>query len=978
MTHTAKHSELSSQNKALENLQAENDALRQQLEALAEQLAAGLNKPAFERALLAQPIAYALAGKSDSQQDYANLLNWLRREGQVFARQPEALEQDKFHLHERWLHLNAELNGLRERLAASRWPQVRRHVPAVEAIRRQVEECWQQADQALIRQQTVIGNSFVPRLVAPVSSVELPPPRPLSALHPTYMSVAGSDLKPLYMETVAELGKTPLMLDSPDAYLSFTLHCTAADFYRLDLLFGTCLRANPVHLRLIVRALNAQGQAAEVLRVVHFDGLEVLDNQFFPLSFAPLADSAGKSYWLEVDAPDATPDTALALWCHAKTPYLTPATPVAADSLQAWHTLPLAAQNLLLDVPLSPRLHAQQPQQVFLLTLDIAPNRLNLQVFLLRLSHWLEAAQSQAQLWYCGHLPPDLAHSFPALQQGGADWIDTLQAVQHQNREEIIFWNMRLSALPEADLLASVERLWAEDPQAALLLPLEYTPDERICAAYAVPVREGRLCFPAVGAAITAPEHGYRRKIQAAHSDLLMLRGQRALREIDWQQLRRYRHLAYQISELIQQLQAQGWHSLYQGSWRYAVSTAPTLDGDMNADAALFAHRWSAAAEAQLPPFATRAQLLNPQQQPSVLVINDTLPEYDQDSASLRLYTLLKLWVGLGYHLSFVADNADTEPRYRRALEDLGVEVFCGNFQVQQAMAWRQFAIALICRVEVGHRYIPFVRLLSPNTQIWYDTVDIHYLREQRQAEIEANPTLAQQALLTKRKELHNCRMADEVLTVTEADGQHLQQELPWRSFQVLSNIHTRPTLPPVPLAQRDGLVFVGNYHHAPNEDAVYFFVKHVLPLIVQRLPDVPFYIIGSHLSEKMREWAQKTPNVQAIGWVEDLEPALAQRRLFVSYLRYGAGMKGKLGQAMALGLPVVSTSIGAEGMDLEDGATALIADEPAAFADAVCRLYADADLWQKLATQGQALIEERYGETAVRRQLQSLLAMQP
>lgn len=987
-----------STNNELKTLINENNALREKLEELSEQLAAGMNKPAFEQALVKQPIAYALAGEADCQQDYRNLLDWLRQQSQPFNAQPEALEQDKYQLHEAWLRINAELNGLRERLAASRWPQVRRHVPAAEQIRVQVEQCWQQADQALIRQQALMRNSGLSQLASPtpIEAQALPAPRALSALHPTYMSIAGNDDKPLFMENVRELGKTALLLDSPEAYLSFTLYCSAAHFYRLDLLFGTCLRANPCHLRVIIRAVNSQGHPAEVLRLVWVDGLEVLDNQFFPLRFESLADSAGKTYWIEIDAPDATQHTALALWCHRKQPYIE----YAQQNEDFWywpHALPNAAQKLLLDVPLSPRLHSDKPQHVFLLHMDgVSNDVLGLHVFLLRLAHMLDNAQQAGQVWLCGALSPTVMEyvvNEPALHMcPRLHWVERVQAalvLQQTAWEdaEVLLWNMQLSALPEADLLPQAKRLFAEETQAALLLPQEINAQDTILAAYALPVREGRLLFPAVGEAADAPEHSYRRSVQAAQSHLFILRST-ALHEIDWAQVAAYQSCAYQSSDLIQQLQAQGWTSVYQACLRY-VRNKYALDNALaDDDAERFRQHWGPQLLNALSPLASKAQCIAPTRQTSLLVINDTLPEYDQDAASLRLYTLLKLWCKLDYHISFVADNADVNPRYRRMLEDLGIEVFCGDSNIQQAMAWRDFDIALICRVEVGYRYMPFVRLLSPETRIWYDTVDIHYIREQRQADLEEDVQLAKKALQTKRKELHNCRQSDIVLTVTVEDGLHLQKDLPGQAFQVIPTIHSRPTLPAVPFEQRDGLVFIGNYHHAPNADAVHYFIDSVLPLIVQRFdtlsvahePEVKFYILGSHMSDAhAKAWEQdaaggKNPNVQAVGWVDEVEPAFAQRKIFVSYLRYGAGMKGKIGQAMALGLPVVTTSIGAEGMGLQDGENALIADTPEAFADAVCRLYQDAALWQKLADQGQVYIENHYGETAVLAQLQKLL----
>jgi glycosyltransferase involved in cell wall biosynthesis len=354
-------------------------------------------------------------------------------------------------------------------------------------------------------------------------------------------------------------------------------------------------------------------------------------------------------------------------------------------------------------------------------------------------------------------------------------------------------------------------------------------------------------------------------------------------------------------------------------------------------------------------------------------VIDATLPMYDEDSGSLRLYTLLKIWTSLGYRITFFPDNLDSQFKYRHALEALGIEVFHSGYGFADAMAYRQFDFAFICRVDIGQRYIPYMRLLSPQTVIFYDTVDIHYIREQRQAEIENNAALAAHAVTTKRKELANCLLADRVITVTEDDGEHLQQELPNLAFSVIPNIHQQQPLAETSFDDRDGLVFIGNYNHLPNEDAVYYLIEKVLPKIHAHLPDVCLYLIGSNMKENMKALASK--HVKIIGWVDQVEPEFAKRRVFVSYLRYGAGMKGKIGQALSVGLPVVTTKIGAEGMGLVESETALIADEPHQFAQAVSRLYTDSQLWQKLSLQGKDYIEQRYGESAVRDKLKQLLS---
>ncbi len=358
---------------------------------------------------------------------------------------------------------------------------------------------------------------------------------------------------------------------------------------------------------------------------------------------------------------------------------------------------------------------------------------------------------------------------------------------------------------------------------------------------------------------------------------------------------------------------------------------------------------------------------------PSILVIEAKLPTYDEDSGSLRLFTLLKLLVKLNYKVTFFADNQENNPKYSQALKNIGVEIFPEQTNLSTILQQRIYTFAIVCRVDIAYRYIPFLRLACPTTKILYDTVDIHYIREMRQAEIEKNQQLFEQAAWTKRKELANCLLADRVLVITEADGLHLQKSLPEIEFSTIPNIHHLPPSTKISFDGSEGIVFIGNYAHKPNEDAVYYLIKKILPTIHQQLPEVCLYLIGSQMPEKMRNLASE--KIKIVGWVETVEPEFAKRRLFVSYLRYGAGMKGKIGQALAVGLPVVTTMIGAEGMGLTHGETAMITDNPDDFAQAVCQVYQDTNLWEKLSLQGRNLIVDNYGEAAVEKRLKAIFS---
>ena len=189
----------------------------------------------------------------------------------------------------------------------------------------------------------------------------------------------------------------------------------------------------------------------------------------------------------------------------------------------------------------------------------------------------------------------------------------------------------------------------------------------------------------------------------------------------------------------------------------------------------------------------------------------------------------------------------------------------------------------------------------------------------------------------------------------------------------VIPNIHVVSEEREISSEERAGLIFIGHYLHDPNADAVEYFVRDILPLVKLRIPEVKFLMLGSAMTEEVKRLADNS--VEAIGYVPDVTPYFRKSRVFVAPLRFGAGMKGKIGQSMSLGLPVVTTSIGAEGMGLVNEEHVLIADGASEFAEAVVRLYTDDDLWKTIALQGRDLMQRDFSPAVVQRQIEALLA---
>jgi len=285
----------------------------------------------------------------------------------------------------------------------------------------------------------------------------------------------------------------------------------------------------------------------------------------------------------------------------------------------------------------------------------------------------------------------------------------------------------------------------------------------------------------------------------------------------------------------------------------------------------------------------------------------------------------------------------------------------------------RSYSIVVLSYPEIMHSYAPLIRAYMPNAQLIYDTVDLHGIRLHREALTKNNDiNLLEKAKTYEQMECANLESADLVIAVTDTERSEILKRVPDAKVQVIPNIHSIIKETP-PFESRQGLLFIGHYLHSPNEDAIFYFVDEILPQIKEQLGSIPFFILGSSVTGSMKRVESDT--VHIIGYVEDPVPWFNKTRVFVAPLRYGAGMKGKIGQSLGLGLPAVTTSIGAEGMMLENGKHVLIADNPTDFANEVIKLYQDPVLWNKLAEQGRLHISQHFSETAARGIIQKVFS---
>ncbi len=372
-----------------------------------------------------------------------------------------------------------------------------------------------------------------------------------------------------------------------------------------------------------------------------------------------------------------------------------------------------------------------------------------------------------------------------------------------------------------------------------------------------------------------------------------------------------------------------------------------------------------------------------------ILLIDHLLPLPNFNSGCFRMNHIVKQLVKLGHKITFVhLSNTDPE-NYKDVLRKMGVETVGLNYEswehsggqkkaaiIDQILKsleaqYNNYDVVYLAFYWVATLFIKELRKRLPAAIIFVDSIDIHFLRKEREAELHKDQKHATAARQTKCDELATYAKSDAVITVTEDDRQTLQKELPYKPSFVLPNVHD---IVPVEAGfnERKDLLFVGGFNHTPNVDAMLYFCREIFPAVKKAIPGIKLWIVGSNPTDEVKALAGDS--VVVTGWVKETKPYLDQSRISIVPLRYGAGMKGKVGEALSHGLPVITTPVGSEGMGIASGEHAIVVESPEEWVQQITRLYHDEALWNHLSKNGQDLISSLYGSDKIRERARTLL----
>ncbi|HEX3862610.1 MAG TPA: glycosyltransferase [Stellaceae bacterium] len=345
------------------------------------------------------------------------------------------------------------------------------------------------------------------------------------------------------------------------------------------------------------------------------------------------------------------------------------------------------------------------------------------------------------------------------------------------------------------------------------------------------------------------------------------------------------------------------------------------------------------------------------------LFIDDSVPEPDKDAGSNAAFQHMLSLQRLGYKVTFIpGDNMARIDPYTSDLQRRGIECLYHPyfFSVEDVFRKQQAAFELIYlhRYSNASKYAGMVRQHFPQARILYNVADLHFLRTQRRADVENDPKLRERADQLRRLELGAMSFVDCVIVHSDTEAALLKELAPDVEVQVIPwTVSVRDiskTAAPTP-----GIAFIGGYRHPPNVDAAVWAAHSIMPPLRRQVPGIELLLVGSHMPAEITNLTAK--DIVPIGYVPSLDSIFSRVRLTVAPLRYGAGLKGKVLESLAAGIPCVMTPVAAEGVNLPEKLQSLVSDDPDILAARIASLCQDDAEYQEIAEAGKAHISANY-----------------
>jgi len=349
-----------------------------------------------------------------------------------------------------------------------------------------------------------------------------------------------------------------------------------------------------------------------------------------------------------------------------------------------------------------------------------------------------------------------------------------------------------------------------------------------------------------------------------------------------------------------------------------------------------------------------------------ILVIDIIVPNIDKHAGSRCTFMYLNVFKEIGLQVTFLPDNLKKSEPYTSILQQKGIEVLYGNWFKKNLINWlitnlKYFKFVYLQRPNIAKKYYNLIRKHFSG-KIFYFAHDLHYLRLFRQYNITHNKKKLKESKIYEKLEMEIFSKVDVIHVVGNFEYQILKEKFNKKIIRnipiyiydkLLSNVEKD-------FSKRKDLIFVGGFEHSPNKDAALWFAKNVYPKIVDKFQDIIWHIVGTNIPGNIK--ILNTKNIKIEGFLsdKDLYSLYQKCRIAIAPLRYGAGVKGKIVEAAYNQIPIVTTSIGGEGLDNFSGAF-IMEDDAEKMSEIIIKLYLDYSKLKQMSDSGKKLIEKYF-----------------
>jgi hypothetical protein len=365
----------------------------------------------------------------------------------------------------------------------------------------------------------------------------------------------------------------------------------------------------------------------------------------------------------------------------------------------------------------------------------------------------------------------------------------------------------------------------------------------------------------------------------------------------------------------------------------------------------------------------------------SLLIIGQTFPEPTTTAAGGRMLQLIEMFTSHGYGITFASSASSSEKSFN--LNSIGVttqQIAINDSSFDDFVRQLNPTLVLFDRFITEEQFAWRVTQSCPKALKILDTDDLHFLRKARQQALKNATDVKDSNLFTEtaKREIASILRCDLSLIISEfemkllADTFAVSKEILYYLPFMVTKLPDSSNFPE--FEQRTNFMTSGNLLHGPNVDSVLYLKKEIWPLIKKQLPQAQLYIYGNYAPKHILELHNQKQGFYIMGWADSVAHVMQKARVCLAPLRFGAGLKGKLLDAMLYGTPGVTTSIGAEGMYGDLPMPGVIADTPEAFAELSVAIYSNKIKWQQNAQRGVEIIKERYNGKVISRDFMTRL----